>query len=127
MRGKLLAQRRHVLPVDRGAVLVEEARLGERVAAGAKRAERDRSAPACAARSRARGVTARWTSIAAADEDDVGRSHRVERHVGAKRQAVARGTARRRGSRSTTCRLVLRHRRFAMRSGSTALVSAIIE
>ena len=38
---KLLAQRGHVLPVDRGAVLVEEPRLGERVAAGAKRAQRD--------------------------------------------------------------------------------------
>ena len=88
---KLLAQRRHVLPVDRRAILVEQSRLGQRVSAGAKRAERDVTLGEPAQRGQERRRDRLLDVDAAADEDDVDGADVVERDRRRKRQAVARG------------------------------------
>ena len=68
---ELLAQRREVLPVDRGAVVIEQPRPRERVAAGAQRAERDAALREPAQRRKHRGGDRGAHLHPAADEQNV--------------------------------------------------------
>eukprot|EP01136_Pigoraptor_vietnamica_P006590 Opistho-1_new@39680 len=87
--GELLADRREVLPVDGGAVAVEEARFGEREGAGTEAAERDAAAGEAAQRVRQPPVDGVADGDAAADEQHVERSGLGELHGGGERQPVA--------------------------------------
>ena len=75
---KFFAERRQVLPMDRGAVVVEEARTRERIAAGAQRAERNPPLREAAKR-REQGRRYGFADIdAAADEQDLHLADLVE-------------------------------------------------
>ncbi len=77
-RGNSSRKRRQVLPVDRGAVIVEQARARERIAAGAQRAERDAAVRQAAERGE-QGRGDRLAHVdAAADEQDVHLAELVE-------------------------------------------------
>ena len=87
---KFLAQRRQVLPMDRGAVVVEQARPGQGIAAGAQRAERN-PALGQAAKRREEGGRHRLADIdAAADEEDFDLAELLERNRRGEVEAAAR-------------------------------------
>ena len=87
---ELLVQRREILPVDRGAVLVEKSGLGERVSAGAQRPERH--APLSEAPERGEDLRRHGVPhvYPAAHEQNVHRSHLLERHRRGELEPVAR-------------------------------------
>ena len=125
---KFLAQRREVLPVDGGAVVIQQPRLGERIAAGAQRAQ---------------------------GHAPLGQALQGREHLAARPRPARRRRRTRTGCRPLpTCSSAMRGRElqpvagrgrlpsrltidqsytvcpvmmFAMRSGSTAFDSAIIE